>query len=179
MPNPLARVQVTSKEPPKRPDAIPPVPEHYEGDNNPYRGIEDHGVKPDVKPSPTQADWDTREGRTYMAPAEEYEPIPVRIVQQHGNELRRMRVHRMSVDNSRGQQLVGRNLARQSILVSNPDGANNQIIGHSREFPLGGLILIHGKDVTLYTHDDVYVMGVAVPPAVQTAQAIEFYSVEE
>lgn len=178
MPNPLARVQVTSKKPPERPEAIPPVPEHYEGDNNPYRGTEDHGVKPTEKPSPTGADWDTREGHTYLPPEEEYEPIPVRIVQQHGNEFRQFRVHRMSVNNGQAVQFLGRNLARQSVYVENPDAALTLMISHEREFPLGGFILGPGQNVTLYTHDEIYVLGSAAAPAVQTAQAIEYYSVE-
>lgn len=178
MVNPLARVQVTSKEPPKRPEAIPPVPEHPAGDNEPYRGVVDHGVKATDKPSPTQANWDTREGHTYMAPEEEYEPIPVRIVQQHGNEFRQFRVHRMSVDNTHAVQLLGRNLGRNSVYISNPDNANAVMISHEREMPLGGFVLNPGQNVTLFTHDEVYAIGTIAAPAVQIAQAIEYYSIE-
>jgi hypothetical protein len=178
MVNPLARVQVTSKEPPKRPEAIPPEPEHYAGTNQPYRGINDHGVKATEKPSPTQADWDTREGHTYMAPEEEYEPIPVRIVQQHGNEFRQFRVHRMSVNAAKSVQLLGRNHERSSVYLTNPDAALDLFISHRPEMPLGGFILHAGQNITLYTHDEIYVMGAAVDPAVQTAQALEYYSIE-
>lgn len=178
--NPLTAVQVTSKPPPERPEAIPPVPEVYQGVNQPYRGTQEHGVTPNAEPHPTQADWDTREGRTYLKPEEEQEPVPVRIVQQHGAEFRRYRVHRMSVDNTRGVQLVGRNMARNSILVQNRDDVDSVFFYHDPIDPVSGPAIGFeigpGEDHRIDSQDAVYIVGEGA--TLSTVQAIEYYSVE-
>lgn len=182
MPNPFIRVGVTSKEPQDhRPEPIPPVPEHYEGQNNPYRGIEDHGVPPTSTPNPPGAMQDTKVGVNYLPPERVMHPVPVEIVNRFGREFRRHRVHKMSVNGARTVQFLGRNEARTSVVISNPDAALSLFVGITMDMnpALNGYELKPGKEITLTSDDAVYVFGTAVDPAVQTVQALESYSVQE
>lgn len=183
MPNPFIRLggQVQSKPVDDRPEATPPVPEHYVGTNNPYRGIEDHGVKPNNDPSPTGAWADNHEGFTYVKEDPAQAPIDVHVVNLYARELRKCRVHVMSVNGSRTQQFVGRNEARQSITFRNNDAALSVFIGItiSMNTALNGFELKPGQDLTLFTEDELFVLGTAVDPLVQRVQAIEQYSVKE
>ncbi len=183
MPNPFIRLgsQIVSKPVPDRPEPIPPIPEEYVGTNNPYRGIEDHGVKPGNHPNPPGAWADNHEGFTYVEEPPAIDPIPVKLVTEYGRELRKMRVHKLSVNAARTQQFIGRNDARSSVYISNPDAALHFFVGMSQGMntALNGFDLGPGQSVTLYTEDEIYILGTAVDPAVQTVQAIEHYSVRE
>lgn len=93
MPNPIFNVQRSvSKRAPKRQIPMPPVLEDYEGDNNPYRGIESHGVEPTAKPTDVEADWDSTGERLvhYEIDPPEADPIAVRVVTGDGPEQRRV-----------------------------------------------------------------------------------------
>lgn len=181
MPNPfssLARVQVTSKNAPERPEAIPPVPEHPAGDNNPYRGTESHGVAAVNKPSPTQGDWDTQEGRTYLPAEQEYEPIPVRIVQEHGNEFRQFRVHKFTILGV--TMILPRNLSRISARLRNSGnevlylGSDANVVDY-----LAYTLNAANPTLDIRTQDAVYItnIGGVAGPAGQI-EIYEEYAVE-
>lgn len=70
-----------------------PVPEAYVGLNNPYRGVETHGV------APTESWVDTPENDMSIdvvveEPEPEQEPVPVRIVTERSDAQKRFRVLR-------------------------------------------------------------------------------------
>lgn len=121
MPNPLlsARPRVTSKPPPSD-LAVTPVPEEYEGDNNPYRGTQQHGVEPTADPRPTPG-WSEGRPVMYDPPMEEPEPLPVVIRSQHGRELRRSRhTHTYAPANTANpRQVVGRDEDRTKVIIIN------------------------------------------------------------
>ena len=183
MPNPLTRIgtPVQSKPVPDRPEPIAPIPESVKGDNNPYRGLETHGVPSNNKPEAPGAWADNHEGFTYVKPEREQDPIPVEIVNEYGREYRRFRIHRMSVDNTRGQQFVGRNDARTSIYIRNRDAANSIFVSHSPTDPFNGpafgFELAAKEELTLLTQAPIYIVGNNA--AMVTVQAIEYYSVQE
>src|SRR5258706_16098733 len=100
MPNPFMRVGAakSSKEPPdyERPTgAVDPVPEGVSGAVFAYRGQETHGVPTTLSAhggDPDEYADAARYDVHYVAPEDEVEPIPVRIVLDAGRELRRFRV---------------------------------------------------------------------------------------
>lgn len=183
MPNPFIRLNapVTSKEPQDRPEPIPPTPEQYAGENNPYRGIQDHGVPATNIPNPPGTMADTKAGVNYLPPERVMDPVPVEIVNQFGKEFRRHRVHRASVNNERGLQFIGRNDARTSILIRNVDAANSVWLYHAPIDPVNGpnvgFELAFGQDITYYSQDEIYAVGDQA--TFVTLVAIEHYSVQE
>lgn len=99
---------------------IEPVPEEYEGDNNPYRGIESHGVEPTADPRPVPGH---SEGRpvVYDAPQEEPEPLPVVIRSEHGRELRRSRFYHeyASPNTTNPRRIVSDDDGRTKVTIQN------------------------------------------------------------
>lgn len=64
-------------------EPITPLPEHYKGDNHPYRGIEDHGVPSTVEDAPVDSPALNYEDETafdYPAETHTQEPVPVYVV---------------------------------------------------------------------------------------------------
>lgn len=183
MPNPLTRVgtPVQSKNVPDRPEPVAPIPESVKGDNNPYRGLEDHGVPSNNHPSPPGAWADNHEGFTYVKAPLEQDPIPVRIVNEHGNEYREFRIHRMSIDNTHGVMFVGRNDARTSIEIQNRDAVNSVFIQARPTDPVNGPIygfeLAKGESHTFITQAPIHIVGNNA--AMVTVQAIEYFTVQE
>lgn len=168
MPNPLATpVSVfrnrfsTSREPQA------PVPENtYEGDNIPYRGIEDHGVDGGKQePYPDYATGHDEAGRhvpVYEPEPASPEPVPVYVVRQEGSgmELRRWRTQRITVSartDALQTQIVGRSEQRTTVTFVNTDATRTVWIGPDRDllasdgFPLGP-----GKDRTITSEDGFY-----------------------
>lgn len=178
--NPLLNTRLnTGKSPQTRPEAIPPVPEEYVGDNNPYRGIESHGVARTVEPTPIEGYGATQPGITYVKPEKDEDPVPVRIVQAHGREIRDWRPHTGSVG-SQGLMILGRNEARSSVLVQNQDAANSIYISatpiDSVNCDILGFELKAGQSVTINSENEVYAVAKVAGPT--KWQAIEHYSVE-
>lgn len=104
--------------PRERPEAVQPVPEHYEGVNFPYRGTEQHGVA-----VPEGTEFNTREFQykeedpeEYAEPLPEPEPIPVRVVTNHSRERLAFRSARYRVTDQ-AEQLVGRHEHRRGIRI--------------------------------------------------------------
>ncbi len=78
MPNPLMSPQMNTGKRPQNHEVYTPVEEEWEGENLPYRGTQDHGVKhqevdvyeDDYKDETTYTDYD----------GETRDPVPVRVV---------------------------------------------------------------------------------------------------
>ena len=88
MVNPLVNKALKTSKDPQHHEPVQPVPEHYAGDNNPYRGIEPHGVKPTFRPGDPEMEYDNGEASRlahYVEAEPEPEPIPVRIVSDKGS----------------------------------------------------------------------------------------------
>lgn len=178
--NPLISTRMnTGKQPQDRPQAIPPVPEEYVGDNNPYRGTESHGVARTVEPTPIEGYGATQPGVTYVKPEKDEEPVPVRIVQSFGREIKDWRAHTGSVG-TQGITILGRNEARSSVLVQNQDAANSLYIAanpiDSVNCDILGFELKPGQSVTINSENEVYAVAKVAGPS--KWQAIEHYSVE-
>lgn len=183
MPNPLVKIgtPVQSKPVQDRPEPVAPIPESVQGDNNPYRGLETHGVPSDNKPAPPGAWADNHEGFTYVKPAREVDPVAVEIVNEYGKEYRRHRIHRASVDNTRGLTWIGRNDARTFVTIKNRSVANSVFLYHEPIDPVSGPLygweLAAGETLDLHSQAPVYVVGQNAN--MTTIQAIEYYSVQE
>lgn len=185
MPNPFIRVgsQVQSKPVQDRPQPLVPVVEHPAGVNNPYRGIEDHGVRPNDEPSPPGAWADNHEGFTYVEIPDDVKPIPVEIVKHFAREYRRARILTGLADQN-GQQIIGRNDARTSVRIENRDAANALYIAfrpidNTSSSLLGFALDAQGGNITLTTEAAIY----ATTPTGITAQVkwqiMEEYVVNE
>jgi hypothetical protein len=128
--------------PEREPERVKPIPEKTEGDVFPYRGIENHGVKP-LKKVPEYVDqWpeDQGDGEHYIPGPTEDEPIPVRIVSgDYTREFKDFRTLTAYVPNTSGQALnqsgliIGRqdpgSNARRVVHVQNQSGTKAIFIG--------------------------------------------------
>ena len=182
MRNPLlgSRQQNTSRAPSKTPEAVPPVPEEYEGDNNPYRGTESHGVAAVNKPSPVAGYESTAEGVHYLDEVITDEPIPVRVVQDRGRELRRWQANAFVLTAAGGPvRIATRNLTRTRLRVFNSSVAENAWISNERLDSSGTFAafkLVPGS-VELLAQDDVWCFSDSVAAGGCLIQIIEEYSV--
>lgn len=152
MPNPFMRTgpAKSSKEPTDRErptGAVDPVPEGVSGAVFAYRGQETHGVPTDRSThggDPDEYDDASRYDVHYVEPAEEPEPIPVRIVLDGSREIRQFRVTRMAsgTSDSSARCLLGRDVDRRKVVLKNasPDtvyiGHDQQTAGSMHGYPL-------------------------------------------
>lgn len=133
MPNPLLRRMVPqSKTDVDRPVAETPIPESIHGHVFPYRGMEQHGVRPTEDDHTLPDDyWDEPRGVIveYEPDRPAPDPIPVHIVNAGGRELRRLRVFRAYATGSASPVGGARNVIssdaisgmRRSVKVKNLD----------------------------------------------------------
>ena len=176
MPNPFMRIGTpsVSKKADDRPHAVEPIPEEYVGENNPYRGIQDHGVEPTGKPI-GGPDYEDDIPAFYEEVKPDADPVPVRIVSAGGRELRRFNTWQEAVAAGTVRMIAGRNNARNSIVILNT-GTDTIYVGSSESvasytgFPVGA-----GGTLSLNTEDAVY----AYAAAQQTVACIEEFSVKE
>ncbi len=169
--------------PPNRPDRVKPVPEHYQGQNFPYRGTETHGVKP---PADMDADayyhvgmWDDGEAETIKSEPElkTEDVIPVRIVQgEKGRQRLDWRAGRFYVQNI-AQELVGRLETRRSLRIKNNSQTATIYIGPDSGvavytgYPLGP-----GQDILIYSTENVFAVtdnGSTAEVGILTEYAVE------
>lgn len=134
MPNPLLSfMRNVSKKPPRHPgiagvkerDIIytEPLEEAYEGDNNAWRGTEQHGVKSPQHATAydtgdTQRDAENAGVVDYAEIPEPVQAIPVEIVNQFARELRDHREYQFPVG-ANAQQIVGANDKRSRVTIRN------------------------------------------------------------
>lgn len=140
MPSPfLGGRIVTSKTNVDRPVAIEPVPEHYAGDNNPYRGIENHGVASDSPWRETDEDMPDHDGRlvtVFDQDNEEPDPIPVRIVNRSSVERRAFRViisYAGGMNTGRAIQILGQDDSRTAATIINRNAVGTVFIADAPE----------------------------------------------
>lgn len=124
--NPLTKLgpMRTSKKP-QRPTPEQPVPEAYAGHNNPYRGVEAHGVEPTEEPLD---ELDYSDGRLveYEEPEQQPEPVPVRVVTEGSRELKKFRpvvAHAGGTDRGRPFQILGADDTRDRATIHNNNTA--------------------------------------------------------
>lgn len=104
-------------------EPVEPEKEKVVGTVFPYRGMESHGVAPNQEP-PAYIDdqWpEDTEAPHYEPGPTDYDPLPVKIVNQHSNFRRITRIRQVPVDTSK--PLLARNDARISASFKNI-GAN-------------------------------------------------------
>lgn len=164
MPSPFHRVQLaTSKNKVERPEPITPVVESYAGNNNAWRGIQDHGVTPEYDPAdPTTYTVDIN-GRhvpiKYEKPPVIDEPIPVRIVQDAGREFRTGYTDRITIGD-RSVQVLGRDDTRIKASLLNTDSAKTVWIAFEQaDLSLRGYPLLPGKELSVTVETDVWAIS--------------------
>jgi hypothetical protein len=126
----------------REPERVKPVVEKTEGDVFPYRGIENHGVKPHAKVPEYVDQWPDSQGdgEHYIPGPTEDEPIPVRIVQgDYTREYQDFRTFTAYVPNTSGQALnqsgliIGRqdpgSASRRVVHIQNQSGTRAIFIG--------------------------------------------------
>lgn len=118
MPSPFHFPMNTSRRTDTDREPLAPVPEEYEGFNNPYRGTEPHGVEPTVEPSPVPGHASGRIVE-YDEPLPEPEPVPVVVVNTGARELRRNRFYQPRANVGAASQLVGRDEQRITVKLKN------------------------------------------------------------
>lgn len=126
MPNPFMRTvqQNTSDEAmtPDRPHPTAPVLETYDGSNHPYRGIESHGIEDTGRPTNPQMEWaDGTRKVVYDEDKPAPDPVPVRIVTEGGEELRKFRASSVYAG-VYPRRIIGRNRDRTSVKIYNSGG---------------------------------------------------------
>lgn len=166
MPSPFLRTQLNIGKKPVRPEPLTPTPENYAGENQTWRGIQDHGVTPQYDPSDPETYTVDVNGRKvpikYEPPESEPDPIPVRIVQSTAREYRRFQTDRLSVRANTGlpTQLVGKDDNRVNIKVVNPSADKTVYIANeATDLLLRGYPLGPGKEWSSITEEDVWAIS--------------------
>lgn len=121
--------------------------EDWSGGNNPYRGIQDHGVKVDHYKYNEEYNNDSKPGIIEYENIEHYnEPIGVYIVNAlpRNRERKACRIFRMTV-NDNVVMLIGRNEFRTKLIIQNANASDTLWLSHDMSlcrpeyaFPLGG-----------------------------------------
>lgn len=159
MPNPLAvpGPQRDTSTQTQHKEAYTPRTEAYEGDNNPYRGTEAHGVEPTEDPTNIPG-WNSE---SIPVPVEietpDPDPIPVRIVSgESAQEFKRWRVA-TEYASPEGRRIVNALDTRTILKVRNSSDAVTVFVGPDESvsaftgYPLGP-----GQEITLTTTEDVW-----------------------
>lgn len=152
MPNPfLSATQLnrTKRNMTDRPTPETPRPESYVGENNPYRGTNDHGVESASHPEFFTGYEEMHSGE-YRDEPHHVEAIPVIIVHSGARELRQFRVGIEFVDSTNGlvaRLIAGRNDARTELRITN-NGAGLVYYGETESVtPYTGYPVPAGKEV--------------------------------
>lgn len=133
-----------------------PRAEDYAGDNNPYRGIQNHGVDPSTPPSEVPG-WDG----AALVPVEPdeppQEPVPVRIVQESAHEIDMWNGTTFFLNKGNEPTLVaGRHEHRTSLNITNegpdpvflhPDNNGTVALAAVRIISGGSFSLDNGAEV--------------------------------
>lgn len=148
---------------PERPQAIPPVPEEYEGTNYPYRGIESHGVAetPGVDPEEyyEHDKWDAGPAHPASLEAEkEPDPVKVKVVNETARERFAFRAFQFPANGLTAQQFLGRNDKRSVVKIKLvTGGSTNVIVGHDNGVkPTTGYIIQPGQETSIRTTEELF-----------------------
>lgn len=169
---------------PKRPEAVQPVPEEYEGVNFPYRGIENHGVEPTKGVDPENYydhdKWDAGPDDIPSLPAEkEPDPIPVKIMNASGRERFNFRTAKTAFNTITPQQLMGRNDRRNMVRIRVPgSSATGAVFGPDPGVnELTGYTVAVGSEIEFRTTEAIYVLPQDTSK-IATVMTLETFSVE-
>jgi len=139
-----------------------PEPEKVAGTVFPYRGVENHGVAPNQAP-PAYIDdqWpEDTEAPHYVPGPTEDDPLPVRIVQESGNERMMWRVNQMPVAADTPTPILGRQDSRRNVTIRLPSLSNGVWIGPDENVNrVTGYQLEAGTEFTLRTTEEVWAIG--------------------
>lgn len=182
MPNPFMRLGSTNvsdeEMAPDRPRPTAPILETYEGSNHPYRGIESHGVADTGKPSDPQTEWnDGTRKVVYDDNKNEPDPVPVKIVEQGGREIKSWRIITDKVPANNGiRRVVGANPRRTGLRIKNNNNfflyiGSNESVASYTGYPMGSF-----ESLDLDIQDEVWVSN---PDAANLADivVIEYFSI--
>lgn len=143
-------------------EPLQPAPEKMEPVNFPYRGTEQHGVKPQQRPwiphDPTAEDW--AEGADGPDTPEVMEPIPVVVYNEGPREIRSWRAYH-GYASPRANVLVGQNQLRRHAKIRNlaeTDG-DTIYVGHTANVTsLEGFPILPGSTLEIDTEEEIYVV---------------------
>lgn len=149
MANPLMnRQQNTSKaDMADRPQPIDPEPEHYAGENFPYRGIEYHGVEPTAEPRETPG-YDATVGAEFKEVKEPETPVPVKIVTEGLKEINDWQVRREYVSGA-SYCIAGRNNNRTRLTIRNAGAVNVWVGSNGSVTSFMGYPIVPNAELTL------------------------------
>ncbi len=144
------------RDPPPERKIRPPIPEHYAGDNNPYRGTEAHGVQKTVDPLLLESGTaEATKHVEYVALPKEQDPVPVIIVQEKRNELKTLRTYNYLVRINYPVCIVQRREGRIQVRIHNLDGTNKIYVGkNDTMLALMGFPILPNTNLDLWDHED-------------------------
>lgn len=145
--------------------AVEPVPEAYVGDNNPYRGIEQHGVENPNKPTVVPGYGDTYQVELQdNAPIPD--PVPVLVVNQGARERRDWAANNTFVDSSRVVEVLPNDPRRTKATIVNA-GPNTVYVGRTQSVSVafGFPVAMGATFPTLEAETNMY----AITAATETA----------
>lgn len=174
MRNPLLLVpRNQSRETDTNKGAIEPVPESYEGTNNPYRGIEAHGVDPTETPR-DPVGWAEGVPVVYEDEQQPTEVVPVEIV-SGTRELKRVRFFHAYATTPDAKQVVGLDESRSKVSIKNL-GASTVYIGN--EAVTAGLMhgwpLAQNESKEFTDQDELYAWSSHATDAMPLAVIVEY-----
>lgn len=164
----------------EKPDAAEPQPEKYAGDNNPYRGTETHGVAADNEPRPTQGYATRGVPIRTETPPPNVEPVPVRIVEEGGREIRTARtgvVYAAGTASGNAKLFLGRDENRTFTRIKN-SSAVTVYISHIQSTvasaAMNGFPISAGESYETQTQEELYAAAPDSTDDVQFALIIEY-----
>lgn len=185
--NPLMAFIDASKKPPRNPGIAgveereinpdTPVLEYYEGDNNAWRGTEQHGVATKDHAKAYEGEPLGENNTTTFVPEPKIvDPIDVRVVNEFPNEIRRARLFSYPV-NDQPAQLVNARTSRYRLFIKNIDVANSIFLNSKNNVNVvTAFELKPGAEISLSTEEEMWAICAATLTA--KAQVIDEYSVK-
>jgi hypothetical protein len=131
-----------------------PRAEDHAGDNNPYRGTENHGVAQTVDPVSVPG-YDGTIPVEYDEEKAEPDPVPVRIVEgRTAREIKEWRVDLFTLNRVDAQRIANRMDNRTSLKIVNA-GPNTAFVDRHNN-TVGGIPLTTGGELSLDSTAEVW-----------------------
>lgn len=179
MPNPFFNKQKnTSTEVPNTPQRIDPLPESYAGDNLPYRGLVNHGVKETDKPVGPVEHFDRGAATlpVYHDYVPEPEPIPVRVVGEGGSMIA-SRIAQVPIpSDGTVTQILPRMKNRKTAIVQNGSGGIVTLLTDRNGQTWMGYSLAANAQFTVNAQTELYASSTA---GSTVTVYVEYYVEEE
>lgn len=177
MPNHLYNKELNiGSNPEDRPIPEDVIMQYEEGDNNPYRGIENHGVKHHSEwPMPPENEGEGVLEHTVELPPE---PIPVRIVTSGGNEIRSWIVRRDFVSPSpQCSRILPKSTNRTKALIRNTGTATIYIAPEPLSNSQFGYPIPTGYEMPYNQEGEIW--AITDDPAQQSVALLIEFSIKE